>query len=76
VLRLILTRARSRERTNRATEVPPPPSPEAPLLRAVEPRDMAAIAAMVAALAAEHGETASAIPDALGRDLFAKDVRH
>jgi GNAT superfamily N-acetyltransferase len=37
---------------------------------------MAAIAAMIAALAAEHGETASTMPDALARDLFARDARH
>ncbi len=40
-------------------------------VRAAQPADAPALAAMVAALAAHHGEAAAAAAEALARDLFA-----
>lgn len=40
------------------------------MIRAAEPRDLAALRALVAGLAAHHGDTASVSVESLKRDLF------
>jgi GNAT superfamily N-acetyltransferase len=44
-------------------------------IRAVEERNLPALAVMVAAFAAQHGDTATATPEALGREVLAESSK-